>query len=54
MRDETRGKESSLDDAIASLRDDVPAPDVADKAAAHAWQQLAPARVGRVGRRDEM
>ena len=46
MRDETRRKESSLDDAIASLRDDVPAPDVAEEAAAHVWERLAPARLG--------
>ena len=46
MRDETRRKESSLDDAIASLRDDVPAADVAEEAAAHVWERLAPARLG--------
>src|SRR5207244_6483945 len=46
MRDETRRKESSLDDAIASLRDDVPASDVAEEAAARVWERLAPARLG--------
>src|SRR5258707_4702285 len=46
MRDETRRKESSLDDAIASLRDDVPASDVAGEAAARVWERLAPARLG--------
>jgi len=46
MRDQTRRKESTLDDAIASLRDDVPAPDVAEEAAAHVWERLAPARLG--------
>jgi len=46
MRDQTRRKESTLDDAIASLRDDVPAPDMAEEAAAHVWERLAPARLG--------
>jgi DNA-binding FrmR family transcriptional regulator len=46
MRDETRRKESSLDDAIAALRDDVPASSVAEEAAAHVWERLAPARGG--------
>lgn len=42
MRDETRGKEAGLDDAIASVRDDVPAADAADAAAARAWERVAP------------
>ena len=44
MRDQTGRKESSLDDAIAAVRDDVPSAGVADAAAERAWERIAPAQ----------
>jgi ferric-dicitrate binding protein FerR (iron transport regulator) len=44
MRDQIGRKESTLDDAIASVRDDVPPADAADAAAARVWEQIAPLR----------
>jgi len=42
MRDQIGRKESSLDDAIAAVRDDVPPADAADAAAERAWERIAP------------
>jgi hypothetical protein len=42
MRDQIGRKESSLDDAIAAVRDDVPPAGVADAAAERAWERIAP------------
>src|SRR6187455_848025 len=42
MRDPIGRKESSLDDAIAAVRDDVPPAGAADAAAQRAWERIAP------------
>jgi hypothetical protein len=44
MRDQIERKESSLDDAIAAVRDDVPPAGAADAAAERAWERIAPAQ----------
>src|SRR5258705_988310 len=44
MRDKIGRKESSLDDAIAAVRDDVPPAGAADAAAERAWERIAPVR----------
>ena len=42
MRDQIGRKESSLDDAIAAVRDDMPPAGAADAAAERAWERIAP------------
>ena len=44
MRDQIGRKESSLDDAIAAVRDDVPPAGAADAAAERAWERIGPAQ----------
>jgi hypothetical protein len=45
MTYESGRKELDVDDAIAAVRDDVPAPEVAGEAAARVWERLCPAAI---------
>jgi len=49
MRETMGRKETSLDEAIAAVRDDKPLPGAAERAAARVWERLVPAASGLAG-----